>query len=176
MKAPILIFWFIISSRAPDFYFLEYSTTPGNIVFLNKEVGIFRSDSQVFSELLSAYWVQGYYGMLQSLEESYSFSFGVGHSFYLIEQVNSIFGIDLMPTTYQYAINDRWDIFVFWHSFYSQFANDFGFPGVSFVMLFFGILTANVFYHAVIKKDLFAITLAQLLVMAILFIPMNNPQ
>lgn len=123
---------------------------------------------------LDSYICQGYYGMSLALDQDFTSTYGIGHSNFLINTVNQIFGIDFSEDTYQYKINDKWNRLSRWHSFYSQMANDVHFYGVIFIMLILGGTLSFVWLDAVRYDDMIAKCLLMLFVIMFLYMPANN--
>lgn len=92
-----------------------------------------------------SYFTQGYYGLSLGLGESFTPMFGLGHSGFLRENAEDMFGVDLYQFTYMHKI-DRfgWNEFSNWHTAYLWFACDFGFFGTVLVMLVAGYYFAFV--------------------------------
>lgn len=158
-----------MSDRAADFTYMENTTISGNIVVPTPETPF-----DNFSQKVSVYLVQGYYGMSLALDEEFDTTFGIGHSIFLLDQFKYFFGLDLIPYTYQQKINDDWHRLVQWHSFYSQMANDVSFPGVAIIMFILGYVLA-VFYISAIKyQNTIAKILMPIFAIMFLYMPMNN--
>lgn len=122
----------------------------------------------------STYITQGYYGMSLAVDEKFDSTFGIGHSYFLLNQFKYFFDIDLIERTYQYKIHDEWDRLVQWHSFYSQVANDVSFYGVIVVMFFLGYLLSAIFISAIKDNNIMAKTLLPLCAIMFVYIPANN--
>lgn len=122
----------------------------------------------------SSYLVQGYYGFSLSLSEDFSSTFGVGNSAFLSRQFEWILGVDVSSRTYQHKIDPWWGESSRWHSFYSYFANDFHFIGVSFVCFFLGYLLARLWFSFLDFQNVYAAMLLPLFGLLIIFIPANN--
>lgn len=130
----------------------------------------------VFGPLASIeyYICQGYYGMSLALDQEFTTTFGLGHSFYMIKKFDKMFSTDMFARTYQAKIDDIWSSTVNWHSFYSQMANDVGFIGVIFIMLLLGILVSTAWMDIMYSNNFFAKCLCVLLVALFIFMPANN--
>jgi len=133
-----------------------------------------KSNTTDFYEKITVYMVQGYYGMSIALGEEFDTSFGIGHSVFLQKTFADYLHIDVRDKTFQHKINDRWDQFVYWHSFYSYIANDVGFLGVTIVMLVLGIYFSNAYLSAVMEENLYAKMLLPLFGILFFYIPANN--
>lgn len=127
-----------------------------------------------FYEKITAYMVQGYYGMSIAVGEKFDTSFGIGHSVFLQRTFADYLGLDVRDRTFQYKINDRWDQFVYWHSFYSYIANDVSFLGVSIVMLILGVYFSKIYLSAIMDDDFYAKMLLPLFGILFFYIPANN--
>lgn len=144
------------------------------ITFKSEDPGAERSNAIDFYEKLTSYMVQGYYGMSISLDENFQSSFGIGHSVFLQKSFAQYLGIDVRDRTFPHKITERWDEFVYWHSFYTYIANDVGFWGVTIVMLILGAYFSNVYLSAILHDDFYAKMLLPLFGILFLYIPANN--
>lgn len=123
---------------------------------------------------VSTYLTQGYYGMSLALDEKFDTTYGVGHSYFLLDQFKYFFNIDLIPRTYQFKIHEDWDRLVQWHSFYSQVANDVSFYGVIVLMFLLGYLLSAIFISAIRDNNLVAKTILPLFAIMFMYMPANN--
>lgn len=144
------------------------------IVFKREGTELENSNAIDFYEKITAYMVQGYYGMSIAVGEKFDTSFGIGHSVFLQKTFADYLGLDIRDRTFQYKVNDRWDQFVYWHSFYSYVANDVGFFGVSIVMLMLGAYLSKIYIAATIENDFYAKMLLPLFGILFFYIPANN--
>jgi hypothetical protein len=118
--------------------------------------------------------VQGYYGFSLALDQNFTTTFGFGNSPFLSRQFEWITGISLKNRTYQYKIDNLWSESVQWHTFYSQFANDFHFLGVSVLLFFIGFFMAITWKSIFLFSNYFALLLMPLYFEMFIFIPANN--
>lgn len=126
-----------------------------------------------FYEKITTYLVQGYFGMSIALGEKFQTSFGVGHSVFLQRVFDKHLGFDIATRSFQHKTK-RWDGSVFWHSAYTDFANDVSFPGVSLVMFILGFYLAKVFAWAVVFDNFIAKLLLPIFAILFLYMPANN--
>lgn len=163
-----------MGARGVDYEWLESQSVLGDIVItcsqcLDSESGVLFG----FVWLVN-YVTQGYYGFSLSLGESFSSTFGFGNSPFLLRQFEWVVGIDLSNYTYQYKIDSVWKEGVQWHSAYSQFANDFHFIGVAFVLFVMGILLGVTWRFAIFYRSFPAMLLLPIFGIFYIFIPANN--
>lgn len=124
---------------------------------------------------LTIYITQGYYGMSLATACSWTPTFGIGNSLYIIQNVEELFNFDLMSYTYMgQAEVYGWGATVNWHTAYTWIANDVSFWGVPVVMFFMGRLLRQVLCDARTTKNPIAIGLSAMLIMFSVFIPANN--
>lgn len=94
---------------------------------------------------LDSYLTQGYYAMSRAITEPFSSTYGIGHSVFLLSNIQP----DVMERSYQAKLEpygiDRW---VNWHSVYVWWANDVSFWGVIIVMFIWG------YYLGALYKDI----------------------
>lgn len=127
-----------------------------------------------YYEKIAFYMVGGYVGMSYSLGEKLDSTYGVGHSKYLLHVFDNYLGFDLAKKTFQRKITEKWDENIFWHSFYSHWANDFGYFGVFGVMFFLGMLFSIVYRYALYRSNVFAVCLIPLFFLMFIYMPANN--
>ncbi len=123
---------------------------------------------------VSTYLTQGYYGMSLALDEKFDSTYGIGHSYFLLDQFKYFFNIDLIERTYQFKVHEEWDRLVQWHSFYSQVANDVGFYGLIFIMFILGYLLSSIYTSAIRDNNIIAKTLLPLFAIMFIYMPANN--
>ncbi len=90
------------------------------------------------------YLSQGYYGLSMALEEDFTFSYGLGHSNFVLDKATSLVGTQsIVQRTYIGKIHQRgWDRKRVWSTLYVWIANDVGFTGAVFVMFWVGFAFA----------------------------------
>lgn len=126
----------------------------------------------IFSD---SYLTQGYYATSLAIGEEFIPMFGFGSSYFIIENIQDTFGIDIFKYTYQYRLDKKgWDMKSNWHSIYVWLANDFSFFGVIIFMLFVGIYFGIVSYRTIIYKDPIFACLFSLLILMFFYFPANN--
>jgi len=123
---------------------------------------------------LDYYLVQGYYGFSLILNLDHHWTYGFGNSAFLQRQFLLMTGVDVNPLTFQYRISPVWDESAQWHSFYGQFANDFGLMGLVALMLALGYLLAKTWIFALYKKSFYAAALVPIYMLMFIFFPANN--
>lgn len=178
MIAPILSFGNIMSQRGGGFDYFVSTSPLGDISLKTSfEVG----DNSTFLDFLyyslvwlSYYVVQGYYGFSLIINLDWNWTFGFGNSEFLQRQFSLISGYDISNLTYQHRISDYWDKSAQWHSFYGQFANDFGIFGLIFLMVALGYHFAMICQSATIQKSFYAAALIPIFAIMFIFFPANN--
>lgn len=120
------------------------------------------------------YLTQGYHGMALSLDLPLETTYGLGHSKFILDALHKYADLDLSPRTFQHKIDAQWSATSQWHSAYSQWANDVGFPGVALVMLALGFYCGAIWCSALATRNAAAICSIPLLVTLVVFIPANN--
>lgn len=123
---------------------------------------------------IESYLCQGYYGMSLAIDEPFTSTYGLGHSFFLATSLDNMFGTNVIANTYQEKITSIWSRTVNWHSFYSQMANDVGFYGVIFVMFILGMIVCMVWKDVLIINNPVAKLFLIVLIPVFIFMPMNN--
>ena len=172
----ILAFGYIMSHRGGDFSYFS-TTSPIGDVTIKMNTPPFDSFYGVIIYSLvwlNYYLVQGYYGFSLILDIDWSWTFGFGNSEFLQRQLMMLTGIDISEMTYQYKISNIWDKSAQWHSFYGQFANDFGLFGISILMVMLGYLFSSSWHSALLRKDFYGSALLPIFIIMFIFIPANN--
>ena len=172
----LLFFGNNISSRVNDNYSTISLITGGTEVNTNSPLmKITPKNYQPLLVYTAQYLTQGYYGLSIALNEPFIPMFGVGNSYFLIENIQQMFDVDIWQYTYQERIEYKgWHPFVNWHSIYVWLANDISFPGVLLLMFFFGKYFALVTYKCLILKDPIASSLLVLILLCFFYFPCNN--
>ena len=173
---PIGFFGFIMSQRGGGFEFFSTISPLGDISIemttpsLDSISGFY----QYSLVWLSTYVLQGYYGFSLILGMDLNWTFGFGNSAFLQRQFLMITNIDISSWTFQSRINDIWDKDANWHSFYGQFANDFGFLGLAFLMLLLGFFFSRVWLTVIFNKSFYGAALLPIFILMFIFFPANN--
>lgn len=123
---------------------------------------------------IESYLCQGYYGMSLALEQPFTTTYGLGHSFFIAISMDSTFGTDIISRTYQEKITNIWSRSSSWHSFYSQMANDVSFIGVIIIMFALGMIISRVWKDVIEHNNQVAKLFFVQLLPLFIFIPMNN--
>lgn len=145
------------------------------IDFQNILLQILPQGLQVFFILFVSYISQGYYGMSLAFNYPWESTFPFGSSMFLMSNSASL-GFNpqaIFEQTYMYKMNWQWSSTVNWHTAYTWIANDISFVGVIVFMLFLGLLLGITFREAR-SNNILSISLFPLLLMIVLFLPMNN--
>lgn len=126
---------------------------------------------------LLSYISHGYLGLSYSLQLPFEWTFGYGGSRALDEYLSQYLHLpSQFDNTYPMRVNKvfGYDCQVSWPTAFAWWASDFTFPGVVIWMYFIGKLTCMVFKDALINSNIFAIAFLCVLVIMIVFFPMNN--
>lgn len=175
---PILSFGNIMSQRGGGFeYFI--STSPLGDISLKTSFELDDNSSLIdflyYSLVwLSYYLVQGYYGFSLIIDLDWNWTFGFGNSEFFQRQFSLVTGFDVSNLTYQHRISHLWDKSAQWHSFYGQFANDFGIYGLIIMMAALGYHFSMAFQSAIIQKSFYAAALMPIFTIMFIFFPANN--
>lgn len=158
-----------MSQRGASAAYVEYTSMRGDIeVQVEGDTGF-----SAFYVIATHYLVQGYYGFGLALEQSFSSTFGFGHSKFLLRQASS-FDDNFAERTFQAKVSNYWHSDRQWHSAFSEFANDVHFIGVGVVMGFLFFWLAVTWMLAARFGYREAVYLMPLHAMSIFFLPANN--
>jgi len=165
-----------ISSRINDDYNIVSYITNNTEVNVNSPIMMLVPQSiQPLIVYSTLYLTQGFYGLSLTLDEPFIPMFGVGNSYFLIENFSDLFNIDLWKYSYQSRVAyEGWQPLLNWHSIFSWLANDISYFGVLFLMYFLGKYFAVVYYRSVVNKDPIASTIFCLLVICFFYFSSNN--
>lgn len=175
---PVASFGYIMSQRGGGFEYFSGTSPLGDI-----NVSVISPDLDNASLVdffyysfvwLDYYLVQGYYGFSLILNLDHNWTFGFGNSAFLQRQLLLLTGIDVSELTFQHRISDMWDESAQWHSFYGQFANDFGLIGLTVFMFFLGYYFAKTWISVIYKNSFYGAALMPVFALMFIFIPANN--
>lgn len=171
----ITMFNLVMSDRNGEHY--EFSQLGENSINYNSV--IFQKlpdDMQKLIIWFTFYLCQGYYGMSLALAVSeWTPLCGLGFSSYIRVNAEKILGFDATPYTLMAGTNPHgWMYGVNWHSAYTWFASDVWWLGVPIILYFIGKLFAQTFKEASYDRNPVSIGMFTLLLMLIIFIPMNT--
>jgi hypothetical protein len=125
-----------------------------------------------------SYLTQGYYGLSLCLNEPFTWSYGLGHSYYLTswyKKIDPNADIYLLSYPGRVSVFNNWDYFGRWHSIYSWIASDVTFPGTIVVMFLLARLFAKVWLDILWCRNPIATALLAILVTIFVYVPANNP-
>lgn len=173
---PIGSFGYVMSQRGGGFSYFAGTSPLGDI-----SVSVITPALDSFIGLyyyafvwLNYYLVQGYYGFSLILNMDLNWTFGFGNSAFLQRQLLVLTGVDVSDLTFQSRVSEYWDESAQWHSFYGQFANDFGFIGLSFFMFFLGYFLSRVWSSIIYNNSFYGVSLIPLFILMFIFFPANN--
>ncbi|WP_316904064.1 hypothetical protein [Ralstonia mannitolilytica] len=140
------------------------------------------SDTGVFGVMrfaygmLSAYLSQGYYGLSVALNVEYAWTFGIGHSSFLVSVLSPLFDTtEIYENGLLYALRSAgWDDRYVWSSAFPWVASDLSFYGVPPFMFIVGALYAKSWFSAVVQGRISAIMVFALLTIFVVYAPANN--
>ncbi|MEY8239878.1 MAG: hypothetical protein RPT25_06010 [Cycloclasticus sp.] len=173
---PLGGFGYIMSQRGGGFDYFASTSPLGDISVLLETPAL---DSIVDFYYYSLVWmnyylVQGYYGFSLILSLDWNWTYGFGNSAFLQRQLLVLTGVDVAGLTFQSRVSDVWDVNAQWHSFYGQFANDFGFVGLALLMCFLGYFLARVWLSIIYNNSFYGVALIPLFMLMFVFFPANN--
>jgi hypothetical protein len=175
---PILSFGYIMSERGGGYAYFEQSSPRSDIHVITNEIDLDNPNLFTFLRYsltwLDYYITQGYYGFSLILEQDFHWTYGFGNSAFLQRQFNLITGIDVGEFSYQRRYDNVWGEFAQWHSFYGQFANDFGPWGLILLMFIIGFLFSRVWLSILLQNSFFGAALMPIYIIMFIFFPANN--
>ena len=174
--AAILSFGFIMSQRGGGFHYFA-STSPlsdVSVVMNTPDLDSFTGYVAYAAGWLNYYLVQGYYGFSLVMDVDWSWTYGFGNSEFMQRQFLLVSGIDVSEITYQAKVSHIWDKSAQWHSFYGQFANDFGLLGLPVFLFGLGFLLARAWCSVLYSNSFYGAALMPIFVIMFIFFPANN--
>lgn len=175
---PIGFFGYLMSRRGGGFDYFSGTSPLGDITVT--AANPYWEGVMSFSELyyyafvwLNYYLVQGYYGFSLILNLDQHWTFGFGNSDFLQRQLLVLTGTDVSDLTFQAQISSYWGE-AQWHSFYGQFANDFGFAGLSVLMFTLGYFLSRVWASVIYNNSFYGMSLLPIFSLMFIFFPANN--
>lgn len=178
MAIPIYYFGFAMSQRGGGFEYFASTPPLGDISTRATTPSSYNDSSFDFFfytlTWLDYYITQGYYGFSLILNLDHDWTFGFGNSAFLQRQFEMLTGVDISGQTFQSKINHLWDKDAQWHSFYAQFANDFGVAGLCFFMFFIGYYLSAIWKSITIRNSFYGAALLPTFMIMIIFMPANN--
>lgn len=168
----LFAFNYVMSDRNGEFY--DFSQMGNNTVDENNFFFKWFPGMKALWVWVTFYVSEGYYGMSLALNNDWTPLFGAGFSSYLCGNIEAIGHVDIVPYTLMYTNSQGWPYGVVWHTAYTWFASDVHWIGVVFIMYGMGYLLSLVYRSAVSSRDPVSVGLLLLLLMFVVFIPMNN--
>jgi hypothetical protein len=175
---PIAWFGEIMSERGGGFEYFAKTSSLGDInassnFSLDSNSSLI--DFYYYSFVWMTYYVcQGYYGFSLILNLDLNWTYGFGNSEFLQRQFLMITGEDLSALTFQSRISQYWDKSAQWHSFYGQFANDFGINGLALFMFAIGFFFAKIWKSILFASNFYGLALFPIFIIMFVFFPANN--
>lgn len=155
------------------FIYRKYSRLNGNMNFCIGDTEICTvnySDSilQFAMDMLAGYLSQGYYGLSLALNSDFDFSYGLGHSAFLMSVAGFSGG-------YLNKINQMgWDTASQWSTIFPWVASDLSFFGAPFFVAAFAFFWGSSYKSAIVEKNDAGAIIFILLSVCFFYIPANN--
>jgi len=126
--------------------------------------------------MLSAYLNQGYYGLSVALNIDYDWTYGIGHSSFLVSLFSSFIDSEsIYQDGLMYALRAAgWDDRFVWSSAFPWLASDLTFWGVPPFMFLVGAIYSRAWLAAITRRSLSGIMVFALLSIFIVYLPANN--
>lgn len=132
-------------------------------------------DSQFAVSLVANYLGQGFYGLSLALEETFDSTFGIGHSSFVMSQIERYSSSpDFLDRSFIYKIDERgWPRKTSWSSAYTWIANDLSFIGTVIAMFLWGFLLSVAWRDFMREENYSAYLVCVCYVITLFYIPMN---
>ena len=124
---------------------------------------------------LTAYGTQGYKALSYCIELPFTPTFGLGSSWFTIQNFSSLLHIDILKYTYLGKAEALgFGAYRNWHTVYTWIANDFSFIGTPVVLFFLFYLMAQSWRDYLNRKDPFAFCFMTIMGLFVLYLSANN--
>lgn len=125
---------------------------------------------------LTTYLAHGYYALALSVDMPFNPTFGIGGSWFLMQNIESLSGINIFNNTYLYQIENiyGWSSTMNWHTAYLWIANDFSILGIPFVIFIYGYIFARSWKDYIYNRNPFALLIFMLFVTFFEYLSANN--
>jgi len=125
--------------------------------------------------IFSAYLSQGYQGFSLALDLPHQLTYGVGHSPALTRLTESVLGVDIHTSTFNYRLRALgWDERYVWPTMFTWAANDLTFYGIPLLMLFFGYVMAHSWKDILFEQNDVSLIIFTLITASMLYASANN--
>lgn len=175
---PVASFGYIMSQRGGALENIEMVSPLGDITiyvqYLNTDPSSLLNFFYLSYVWLVFYLVHGYYGFSLILNLEHYWTFGFGNSAFLQRQFLMLTDIDVSHLTFQNRIDQYWSETGVWHTFYGQFANDFGFVGLTGLMFILGYLLGKTWSSVIYSNSFYGAALMPIYALMFIFFPANN--
>ena len=126
--------------------------------------------------MTSLYVAQGYYGLSLALSKDFQSTWGLGHSFALMNYYSALVGNeDLYQRSYTFRLrDDGWSDLHQWSTMFPWFANDVGFVAVPFVIGLLAWIWGKSWKDAVFRSNDRAAIVFTFMMLMMFYMPANN--
>ena len=128
--------------------------------------------------MLSRYWTQGYLGLSECLDLPFEWSFGIGHSTFLMRYAG-ILSSDpdyFLNRSYPYRLESEtgYSVANYWHTIYPWLASDLTFPGAIVGIAVLAYLLAQAWKDSLWGQNPFAAGFLGQILLLFYYVPANN--
>ncbi|WP_146451901.1 hypothetical protein [Bythopirellula polymerisocia] len=128
--------------------------------------------------MLSRYWTQGYLGLSECLELPFEWSFGIGHSTFLMRYAGILSSNPnyFLNKSYPYRLESEtgYSVAHYWHTIYPWLASDLSFPGSILGIAVLAYLLGRAWKDAMWGQNPFAAGFLGQILLLFYYIPANN--
>lgn len=127
--------------------------------------------------IFSQYFSGGYYGLSLALNESFVWTYFIGHSYSAMIFVNKFLnGPSLLNDTYIIRMGEflEWDVLTKWHTVFPWFASDFTFPGTIVFFSMVGYIYGVSWKESYIYLNPISTIFFSILSLGLAYVPANN--
>lgn len=124
---------------------------------------------------IESYLCQGYDALSYALDSDFTYSYGLGSSWFGLNLSNRL-GLDIASHTYVFQLEKTHGIdpMINWHSIYTWLASDFTFIGVPVFVFFVGYLLATTWLDTLLERSFYAPAIFMLFVIMTFYFFANN--
>jgi len=139
---------------------------------------IFGEDLGFGVSLISSYVTQGYYGLSQTLDLPFEWTYGLGNSYAIAVAANRFFGLPFYYDTKTYPFRAEketgWPAYKKWHTIFPWLASDFTFLGAIIILTIVAFIYAICWIESYRYGNPFSIVMFCTISIMLIYVPANN--
>lgn len=124
----------------------------------------------------SFYVSHGYTGMALAMELDPQFTYGLGSSRTVLQNTESLLGVDINSKTYTQRIENYfgWPNGMYWPTAFTWFASDISFFGIPIMMFIVGKIFAHLWVNFIYERSIISLVAICQIFIFVIYLPANN--